>query len=516
MREKILKNKKDDFLDNLEKKIINQQAEFLGETEKTAKDEPKKEKQLKKKNSINRELAVVSYIFVGIFMMMIGYFIYFNAVKAKDIINSPYNTRQELFEERVIRGNIYSSSGDILARTEVYEDGTENRIYPYGSMFAHVVGYSSQGRKGIESLENYNLLTSNVFIVDKIKNEFLEIKNQADTVVTTLDTNLQATAYEALGEYDGAVVVVEVSTGRILASVSKPDFNPNTIDYDWEAINSEMGGSALVNRVYQGQYPPGSTFKVITMLEYMRENPDYENYSYECMGTITIGEGAEAVTIPCYDGIVHGVQNLEQSLANSCNTSFCNIGLQLNNNTFKELTKALYFNKELPVQLSSSVSEFVLDENSSIGEIMMTAMGQGNTLVSPVHMALITAAIANGGLLMEPYLIDHIENANGDVITRNSPKLLETLLTTQEAEVLTRYMTTVVENGTAMGVSSSEYTVAGKTGSAEATEGTHSWFIGFSNVDNPDIAVCVIVENVGITSNIAVPIARQIFNAYYN
>jgi len=506
-----LKNKKDNFLDDLEKKIINQQGDFFEGSNKVGKNKQKIERK-----SINRELAVVSYIFVGLFMMMIGYFIYFNVVKAKDIINSPYNTRQVLFEDRVIRGDIHSSTGEILAKTEVYEDGTETRVYPYGSIFAHVVGYSSQGRKGIESLENYNLLTSNIFILDKIKNEFLEEKSKADTVVTTLDTNLQTIAYEALGERNGAVFVMDVSTGKILTSVSKPDFNPNTIDSDWEVINSDIDGSALVNRVYQGQYPPGSTFKVITLLEYMRENFDYENYTYECTGSITIGEGEESVTIPCYRGAVHGVQNLEQSLANSCNTSFCNIGLQLNVASFGELAEELYFNKELPSQLSSSVSAFVLDGMDSEGAIAMTAMGQGETMVSPMHMALITAAIANGGVLMEPYLIERIENADGDIVTNYSPTFLTTLLTTEEAEILTRYMTSVVEDGTAMGVSSSEYTVAGKTGSAEATSGTHSWFIGFSNVNNPDIVVCVVVENAEDDGNGAVPIAKQIFDAYHN
>lgn len=138
-----------------------------------------------------------------------------------------------------------------------------------------------------------------------------------DSVVTTLNLELQEAAYDALGNYKGAVVVMEPSTGKILAMVSKPDFDPNTVAENWDFLNTDQD-SVLLNRATQGQYAPGSTFKVVTALEYMRENPDYENYGYNCTGAIE----KDGVTIRCYNGHVHGQVGFQDSLAYSCNTSF--------------------------------------------------------------------------------------------------------------------------------------------------------------------------------------------------
>ena len=161
---------------------------------------------------------------------MMGYIVYFQVVKSEEIIRSPYNARQDAYADRVVRGKIVDKNGNVLAQSSVSEDGTESREYPYGNMFAHVVGYSVQGKAGLESVENYELLTSHAFFLEKLVNEFQNKKNTGDTVVTTLDLNLQQAAYNALGDYKGAVVVIEPSTGKILAMVSKPDFDPNTVE----------------------------------------------------------------------------------------------------------------------------------------------------------------------------------------------------------------------------------------------------------------------------------------------
>ncbi|OYP02111.1 hypothetical protein CG709_10690 [Lachnotalea glycerini] len=215
-------------------------------------------------------------MFVGLFVLLMGYFVYFNIVKSPSIINSSYNTRQDLFAKKVIRGKIVSSDGKILAQTVVSEDGTESREYPYDNMYAHVVGYASKGKAGLESLMNFNLLTSNAPLMERIIKEFKGVKNTGDNVVTTLDSKLQETAYKALGSNNGAVVVMEADTGRILAMVSKPDYNPNDIDTIWDSLvaTDNTEDSSLLNRATQGKYPPGSTFKILTLMEYIRENPE--------------------------------------------------------------------------------------------------------------------------------------------------------------------------------------------------------------------------------------------------
>ena len=444
---------------------------------------------------------------------MMGYIVYFNAVRSKEIINSPYNVRLDSMADRVVRGDILDNEGNVLAETLVAEDGTETRNYPYGDLYAHVVGYDSKGKSGLESTENFDLLTSNAFFLERIAKEFKEEKNMGDTVVTTLDTELQKAAYNALGNYKGAVVVMEASTGKVLAMVSKPTFNPNTLGTDWEWLTTDEN-STLLNRATQGSYAPGSIFKIVTTLEYMRENATYNTYSYNCAGEITV----EGTTIHCANSRVHGEEDLAVSLANSCNASYSNMGLNLNVSSWRKTAKDLLFNSELPALLPYTQSRFQLTKESPSSEVMMTAIGQGKTQVSPYHMALISAAIANGGTVMKPYLVDHIENYTGTTISKNMPEKYTTLMSSQEAAQLKEYMTGVVNHGTGMALSGESYTVAGKTGTAEYSsdkDTAHSWFTGFSNVDNPELVISVVVESADKSGMSAVSVAKQILNAYY-
>ena len=448
------------------------------------------------------------------------YIVYFNIVRAKTIVNSPYNQRQDAFADRIIRGKITDKFGNVLAETLVTEDGSEIRNYPYGPAFAHVVGYSNPqtGKSGLESVENFELLTSNAFFLEKIANDFKDQKNMGDTVVTTLDADLQQAAYYALGENKGGIVVMEASTGKILAMVSGPTFDPNAIEENWDYLNSDGVGSPLLNRTTQGSYAPGSTFKVITALEFMRENSDYENYSYECNGQIE----KDGIIIPCFNGNVHGYEDLRASLANSCNSSFANIGLMLDKTAYRQTAESLLFNKKLPCVFDYSKSLFQITEKSDSAEMMMTAMGQGKTMTSPYHMALITSAIANGGVLMEPYLVEKVTNHKGAQIRKNVPRSYKKLMTVEESTQLKSYMRSVIEDGvTATQLQGTSYSVAGKTGTAEYSltdeNKTHSWFIGFTNVDNPELAISVVIEgNDGDTNSNAVSIARQVLDAYYN
>ena len=470
------------------------------------------EERSKKRRFRNREYTFVSWFFVAVFAAMIGYLVYFNVVKSEDFINSPYNTRQDTFSDRVVRGQILSSDGEILAKTDVYEDGSEDRIYPYANIFAHVIGYDSNGKSGLESEANFQLLTSHEFFLSQMKNEFLGRKNMGDTVISTLSAKLQSTAYYALGDRRGAVIAIEPSTGKIRCMVSKPDFDPNYIAENWEWLVNDESNSSLLNRATQGQYPPGSTFKLVTALDYFRKHKSFNNYSYLCQGSITM----EDHTIQCYNGSVHGQEDFYSSFAHSCNCAFADMGTKLGGASLLETSEDLLFNKKLPL-VSYKKSSFSLNGQSGIPLIMQTAIGQGNTLVSPAHMAMITCAVANNGVLMKPYLIDQVVNNTGEHVDTTQPEAYKRLMTKNEATMLGELMKDVVEYGTASALSGQGYTAAGKTGSAEYDEqgSSHSWFIGYSDVESPDLAVAVIVEGGGTGSEAAVPIASQIFNSYY-
>lgn len=477
-----------------------------------------KEIPMKQKNSQqNREFAVVTYLFLAIFLGMIAYFTYFQIEKSEAFINSPYNSRQDTFAEHTIRGNIVSAQGDVLAETKVATDGTETRNYPYGKMFSHVVGYSVNGKAGIESLANFQLLRSHAFFLEKIYHDMKEEKNIGDTIVTTLDTTVQTAAYQALGNYQGAILALCPSTGKILAMVSKPDFEPNTIEADWDSITSETSqSSVLLNRVTQGLYPPGSTFKILTLLEYMREHKDYKNYSFPCGGSLEQDGNA----IHCFNNAVHGQEDLLSSFANSCNTSFAHIGLSLNLSKFAKHNEELLFNGELPCDFSYSKSQFSLDAKADAWETMQTSIGQGKTLITPYHLALIVSAIDNDGILMKPYITDQVTNYSGTQVSESEPVEFANLLSKKESAVLKQYLQAVVTQGTASALISPNYTAGGKTGSAEYTDtrDSHAWFVGFasdSKKKKDDIVISVILEGAGTGSSYAVPAAKAVFDAYF-
>lgn len=329
----------------------------------------------------NREFTVITYAVLVLFVCMMGYFAYFQFVKSEDFINSPYNKRQDLFARKVTRGEIISADGRILAETITDTDGTETRYYPYANMFAHVVGFSTNGKSGLESIANFNLLRSHTMTLEKVVNELQGEKNIGDNVVTTLNYDLQDTAYEALGKYDGAIVVMEPSTGKILAMVSKPDYDPNNIAEDWDELTAEDSeSSVLLNRATQGLYPPGSVFKIFTTLEYVHENSDYEDYSFDCNGKFTEGDSV----IHCYKNKRHGQEDLIGSFADSCNSSFASLGLTLNPDSFTELCDSMLFNTSLPLRFESSKSSFSLDADADVSTVLETSIGQGKTLVTPM------------------------------------------------------------------------------------------------------------------------------------
>ncbi len=470
----------------------------------------------KKKKKKNREIMLVTWGFTLLFLLMAGYIAYYSVTHQQELINNSYNGRQKMLLAQNRRGTIYSQDGTILAQTVVDEEGKEKREYPYQNLFSHAVGYAINGRMGVEAQANYYLINSNAPLSQKASLDVTGEKYPGDDVYTTLDVELQEVASKALGVYQGAIIVTEPETGRILAMVSKPDFNPEQIESTWDDLIKDEESSILLNRVTQGLYPPGSTFKIVTALEYIRENPDtWQNYSYQCSGSMTRGEDR----IQCYHGSVHGSVNFTRSFAKSCNTSFANIGLSLDRRSFENTLNSLLFNQELPVTFISSVSRVDVSEDISEADMMQVSIGQGITSITPMQLNMITCAIANEGVLMKPYLIDYVQNSAGNKIKEFSPSTYGNLMSNEEADILKQLMTDVVQEGTATRLKGLSYTAAGKTGSAEygTVKGdSHAWFTGFAPADDPKIAITIIIEGAGAGGDYAVPIAKRIFDRYFD
>ncbi len=467
--------------------------------------------------STGKAYTFVSAIFVTLFIGMIAYMIYFQLVKSEDILSSPYNSRQEIYSDTIIRGAVLASSGVNLAYTETDENGNEYRVYPYGRLFAQTVGYSDYGAAGLEATQNSILLQSNSDLVSQVKNDLANEKNYGDNLVTSFNIDLQQAAYDALGGRKGAVVVLDADTSKVLACVSQPDFDPNTVSEDWETLNTDDSGSPFLNRALQGVYEPGSTFKIVTALAFIKDHPDdFTDFTFECTGEYTQG----SYTIHCNNNTAHGTQTLYDAFANSCNCAFSYIATNLlDTDTLSETADELKFNTEFKLELSTSLSYFGLEKTIQDGLTMQTAIGQGDTSVTPLHMAMIAQAVYNNGIMLKPSFIYGVSTSEGKTVSEKSVSSLGSVMSSFEASALKELMSCVVERGTASSLSDLSLGICGKTGTAEYNnqEGySHSWFVGFSNTGIDDIVISVIVEEAGSGEAPAVDVARSVFLAYYS
>lgn len=492
------------------------------------------------KSKARHQIVFTAVAFVLLFCVMAGYYCHYAIVDRREFFNNGYNQRQSLLALRNRKGTIYSTA-DFSTDYEVLaeSDDENNRSYPYGEMFCHAVGFSIHGGGGLEAYFRYQLMTSDISFKDRLRYDSEDSLYPGNDVYTTLDVNLQRYAYEALLKqyFRGAVIITEPSTGKIRAMVSLPGFDPNTLDYIWENLQNDTSGNAvLVNRATQGSYPPGSTFKILDAIELLSENPSaMEDFSFDC-DTGTFGEGD--VSIHCFDYEHHHEQNLKEAFAHSCNSAFAKIVSEdLDQNRFRQTLRKMMFNEELPYSLpcTDSSSQLLAEEDISEKELLQVAIGQGSTLVSPLHMNMITMAVANDGVLMRPYMVDSLKTGTGEIIHQYTPRREKTLMDqtiARQVRTLMRGVTNVLpsdrtgENvwGTASEFNgTSTYMAYGKTGTAEFgdEDDSHAWFTGFTVTDDDredgpaDLCITVVIENGGVGSDKAVPVAKEILDRWY-
>ena len=465
--------------------------------------------------SQNRSIYFLAGIFSCLFLGMVIFLLIFYMRQGDEIQNNPYNLRIRNLSKDVIRGNIVTSDGVVIAESFL-EDGKEVRSYPQKNTYAHIGGYLPMGSSGAEKLCSYYLLSSHSGLEAKWKNEWFGVKMQGDTAVLSIDSDLQKLSYELLGDQKGAVVAVEPSTGRILALVSKPDFDPNSLEELMsETAKKEEGEkeSFLVNRVTNGMYPPGSTFKILTSLAYLRSHPDYrDEVIFHCDGEYETSEGV----IHCAGGAVHGDLRLSGGFGLSCNGIYADISKDIPVSMMRKTASDFGFNELLTDAFPVSVSSFPLENGAGEFEKMQTAFGQGRTLVTPLQEAMIAATIANHGIMKKPIYLDKILSPEGKEVETFSSEDAKLCIGPSEADYLTEMMKGCIYEGTGKEAQVEGITVAGKTGSAQYGEGadTHAIFVGFAPAEDPKIALCVYVEQGGSGGKIAAPIASKLFEEY--
>lgn len=461
-------------------------------------------------NNMKRSVRRVFWLLALCFFLLLGYLGKLVLVDRDEISGNAYNSRLRYVDETIRRGDILDREGELLATSTLQNDGTYSREYPRARMAAHITGYSSVAKSGVEAAENFTLMA--------LKNEFFQrvssiIKGtelMGNSVALTVDMDIQSTAGNLLGSSKGAIVVMEPSTGRVLALQAYPDFNPNTVANQWEILR-DHADSPLVNRATQGIYPPGSTFKTVTALAAMEHLSGWQNFTVECTGEADF----EDKVIHCYNNKAHGTVDMKAAMAASCNCYFAALAEQIGAGDLAKTMRQVGMDKVSHFELETSRNNIFLEKGATESELVETAIGQGRTGVTPLYMAMLASAIANEGLMMQPYIVDHVVYPDGGIGKQQVPEKLMEICSADEAAVLKDMMTEVVTSGTGTAAAVSGVTVAGKTGTAEnATGNDHSWFIGFAPAEDPKVAVAVLIENSNYGS--ATPIAGQMIRAALN
>ncbi len=453
----------------------------------------------------NKRIIRVLVVICLMFLSLVTYLLYFNMFQAEEVASNPYNKRQWEDEKFVKRGNIYDSTGVLLAETEVDGDARIRR-YPKGKLYSHVIGYYSRtyGKTQLEMTYDKELLGHGDIAIS-----FNELRSGYDLNLT-IDHNLQQYAYNQLGGRKGAVVALEPQTGRILAMVSCPDFDPNagSLEANWNAI-VEREDSPLLARATQGLYPPGSTYKIATAAAAYETGKIGE--TFDDPGAFEKG----GLKVENYGGKAYGQIDLKRAFELSSNFAFCTLGYDMGPETVQETAERFGINKSFDFDLAMSKSQIQYKKMYQ-EDAALVSIGQGQLLMTPLHVAMMGAAVANDGKMMKPYVVDTISTGSGITLSTTKPSVLYQAMSADCADYLDELMQGVVKNGTGSSSRISGITVAGKTGTAEnETAKDHAWFVGYAPAEDPQIVVAVLLEyDGGAGGTNAGPIARNVMRKY--
>ncbi len=439
--------------------------------------------------------------------------VYWQVWRADALQNNPANRRLILLEDRVKRGGIFDRNGEILAQTQVI-GGKKTRVYPKGEVFEPMVGYATlqHGSAGLEgAIGDWLLGVKDATFTQQLQQVF-NLPRQGNDAVLTIDARIQQAAFDALKGKQGAAVAIDPRNGEVLALVSEPGFNPNGLDDNWTTISTQTG-SPLRNHAFS-LFPPGSTMKVVTSLALFRAGINTTEL-YDCGGSTIIHGQA----IHEQNDKAHGWVNYNLALADSCNTYFATYAEKAGTDKFLAAAKAFGFGQSLPLELSVPRSSLTKAEAlpAKLDPTLLpaSAFGQGEVMVSPFHMALIAAGIANQGVIMQPHVVERVLGEDGKPVYTSPVEPWLTAMSKDEAAKITSGMITAVNEGTASPGAIADAQVAAKTGSAEpgGNVPTHAWYIAFAPAEAPRIAVAVLVENGGTGGGAAAPIARQMIQS---
>jgi penicillin-binding protein A len=479
---------------------------------------------------VNRPIVRLYGLVVVLFALLIAFTSRWTIFEAGALRNSALNRRALLQQERIQRGSILAADGTVLARSVRGREGTYQRIYPTGSLFAQTVGYSytDLGQSGLERYRNPALdgeesATNLQAILDQLQGK----RRQGDEVRTTLNPAAQRTAVAALGEHRGAVVALDPRTGAVEVMASTPSYDPNRLRSPsaYERLTHDSFAAPLLNRATQYGYAPGSTFKVVTATAAI----DTGQYTPQSLVSGRDGIIVSGVPLSNDDHESYGDITLTEALVKSVNTVYAQVAEHVGKQTLARYMKRFGFDAkpqlDYPAEQMSASGEYLdgqrlISPTSRFVDVGRMGIGQDKLQVVPLQMAEVAAAVADHGRLMAPHLTERIVDPEGRTVTQVSPRVQSIVMKPSTAAAITGMMEAVVSEGTGTAAQIPGVRVAGKTGTAETQIGAainNVWFIAFAPASNPRVAIAVTLQDVpGQGAAFAAPVARQVMETLLN
>jgi peptidoglycan glycosyltransferase len=487
---------------------------------------------------MNRQIVKLFGFIVVLFAILVGFTSYWSVFDAKALKEKEANKRPLLEQQQIRRGRILAADGTVIAKSVAKGHGDALRFvrrYPEGALFGHPIGYSfvRQGDSEFERFHNSELVGEESEF-GSILDQLTGHKQEGDDVVTNLDLPAQRVALGDLEQAGfGAVVAIEPSTGEVKVMASNKPYDPNRVPYELKELNQNNIETPLFNRATQGVYPPGSTFKVVTAAAGLESGTITPETTIDAPGSLD-DEGHELANDFNQDW---GSISLDTALTNSVNTWFGQLGQKVGQDALFETMEKFGFNSTPPIDLPNEGAESEVAASGVYGEdgllhkndpvdLARVAIGQERLLASPLQIAMVAAAVANGGKLMKPQIWNRVVDSDGRIVKKLDPSTYSEPVSAKTAEELTTAMEGVVSEGTGTNAAISGVQVAGKTGTAETPgnvacgggeEENQAWFMGFAPANDPKIAIAASVECTEQFGNdVAAPIFRDVAEAILN
>lgn len=483
---------------------------------------------------MNRQIVKLFGFIVVLFGVLVGFTSWWSVFDAEALKEKNANKRPLLEQQQIPRGRILAADGTLIAKSVPKGKGASKRYvrrYPEGALFGHPIGYSfvRLGDTEFEQFHNEELIGEGSEF-SSIVDELLGERQEGNDIVTSIDADAQQLALAELQEVGfGAVVAIEPSTGAVKVMASNAPFDPNRVPFEFSKLSTNEIETPLLNRATQGLYPPGSTFKVVTAAAGLDSGAITPASTINAPGTLEV-EGTPLQNDFNED---FGAIGLDIALTNSVNTWFGQLGQQLGNDTLFQYMERFGFNATPAIDLpedevyeSGVYGEGELLTASDPVDLARLAIGQERLLTTPLQMAQVAAAVANGGKLMKPQIWKRVIDPDGRVTDTMDPSVYSEPISEETAAALTTAMEGVVSEGTGTNAAIPGVAVAGKTGTAETPgnkacgggiDENQAWFIGFAPADDPQIAIAASVEcTEQFGGDVAAPIFRDVAEAILN